>query len=134
MPHLRLASEIDIPHELLDTQMRDEWESLKALGDSVRQNLKLRPIAAPDDDADLERPSFLSPTAAFPHTFSSSLATTGLSVAPSAVPRLSPPPQFGLLAARAAEVGALTRIESAYYIVCRLLEPPTLCHSSSHST
>jgi hypothetical protein len=60
MPHLRLASEIEFPDGLLDGQMRDEWQSLKALGDSVRQNLKLRPLEADNDEC--ERPDFLSPT------------------------------------------------------------------------
>jgi hypothetical protein len=63
MPHLRLASEIEFPDGLLDGQMRDEWQSLMALGSNVRQNLRLRPLSAGGDEADCERPSFLSPTA-----------------------------------------------------------------------
>lgn len=89
MPHLRLGSGIEFPDELLDTQLRDEWTSLKALGDSVRQNLKLRPITAPDDpDADTERPPFLSPTAPFHAASAHSL----VALAPSpAAPRVAPP-------------------------------------------
>ncbi|KAF8750127.1 Dual specificity phosphatase, catalytic domain [Rhizoctonia solani] len=62
MPHLRLASEIEFPDGLLDGQMRDEWQSLMALGSNVRQNLRLRPLSSGGDEVECERPSFLSPT------------------------------------------------------------------------
>ncbi|KAG9086295.1 hypothetical protein FS749_003739 [Ceratobasidium sp. UAMH 11750] len=88
MPHLRLGSELDIPHELLDTQLRDEWASLKALGDSVRQNLRLRPLDAIDDDDEADRPDFLSPTAPAHHVSAPSFAALG-----SAPSKARPAPQ-----------------------------------------
>ena len=109
MPHLRLASEIEFPEELLDTQLRDEWTTLKALGDSVRQNLKLRPITAPDDvDAETERPPFLSPTAPF-HAASAHSLTA---FAPSPPTTRGPPPYSR---SRGSEV-----------------RPPSCSHSNAH--
>ncbi|KAJ1300702.1 hypothetical protein OPQ81_002349 [Rhizoctonia solani] len=62
MPHLRLASEIEFPDGLLEGQTREEWQSIMALGRSVRQNLRLRPLSSGGEEDECERPSFLSPT------------------------------------------------------------------------
>ncbi|CAE6491472.1 unnamed protein product [Rhizoctonia solani] len=80
MPHLRLASEVEFPDGLLDG---DEWNSMMALRSSVRQNLRMRPLSSgptADEGDDLERPSFLSPTAPTTTTngFAALLGPTGL--------------------------------------------------------